>query len=117
MLINDWVDETAPTTNRASIPLAAQQLYNLELDYYQKTGNASVSLSWSSPSTPQAIVPQTQLYPYTNPPPVVVLTAPAGSATNYTASASVTLGAEADATLQPHQHAWPFTPTASRSAL
>ena len=42
LLINNWVDKTAASTNRASIPLAAQQLYNLELDYYQKTGNASV---------------------------------------------------------------------------
>jgi len=101
LLINDWVDKTAATTNSGSISLAAQQLYNIELDYYQKTNNASVVLSWSSPSTPQEIVPQTQLYPFTNPPPSVVLTAPAGPATNFTAVASVTISAEADALYNP----------------
>jgi hypothetical protein len=33
------------------------------------TGGAVAQLYWSSPSTPKAIIPQTQLYPYTNPPP------------------------------------------------
>jgi hypothetical protein len=74
LLINDWTDKTNATSKTNSIALAAQQLYNIELDYYQKTNNASVVLAWSSPSTPQAIVPQTQLYPFTNPPPSVVLT-------------------------------------------
>ena len=101
LLINDWVDKTNATAKTNSIALAAQQLYNLELDYYQKISNASVVLSWSSPSTLQAIVPQMQLYPFTNPPPAVVLTAPAGSATNYTASASVTISAEADSAYNP----------------
>ena len=101
LLINDWVDKTNATTRTNNLPLIAQQLYNLELDYYQKTNNASVSLAWSSPSTPQAIVPQTQLYPYTNPPPAIVLTAPAGNATNFTAAASVTVSAEADSAYNP----------------
>jgi uncharacterized repeat protein (TIGR03806 family) len=101
LLIDDWVDKSNATTKNSSIALAAQQLYNIELDYYQKTNNASVVLSWSSPSTPQAIVPQTQLYPFTNPPPTVVLTAPTGSATNFTAAASVTISADADAPHNP----------------
>jgi len=101
LLINDWVDKTNATSKTNSLPLVAQQLYNLELDYYQKTNTASVALAWSSPSTPLAIIPQTQLYPFTNPPPAVVLTAPAGSATNFTAAASVTLSAEADANYNP----------------
>jgi hypothetical protein len=101
LVINNWVDQTATTTNRASLTLAAQQLYNIELDYYQKTNNASVALWWSSPSTAAAVIPQTQLYPFTNPPPAVILAAPAGSATNFTAAASVTLVAEADAAYNP----------------
>jgi hypothetical protein len=101
LLINDWVDKTNATTKTNSIALTAQQLYNLELDYYQKISNASVALSWSSPSTPLAIVPQTQLYPYINPPPAVVLIAPTNSATNFTAAASVTISAEADAAYNP----------------
>jgi hypothetical protein len=101
LLINDWVDKTNATSKTNSLALSAQQLYNIELDYYQKTNNASVALAWSSPSTPPAIVPQTQLHPFTNPPPSVVLIAPAGSATNYTAAASVTLSADADAVYNP----------------
>ena len=101
LLINDWGDKTNATSQTNHLALAAQQLYNLELDYYQKTNNASVTLAWSSPSTPLAVIPQTQLYPFTNPPPAVILTAPAGNATNYTASASVTLGADADAAYNP----------------
>jgi hypothetical protein len=101
LLINDWVDKTSATSKTNSISLVAQQYYKLELDYYEKTSNSSVSLSWSSPSTSQAIIPQTQLYPFTNPPPTVVLVSPASPATNYTAAASVTLVADADAQYNP----------------
>jgi len=101
LLINSWVDGTSPNTLSNSLPLVAQEYYNLELDYYHKTNNASVSLAWSSPSTPLAVIPQTQLDPQTNPPPTVVLIAPAGSATNFIAPASVTLSADADAPYNP----------------
>jgi len=101
LVINNWVGKTAVTTNSGSIALAAQQYYNIELDYYQTTNNASVALWWSSPSTVNAIAPQSQLYPFINPPPAVVLTSPAAGATNFTAAASVSLSAEADASLNP----------------
>jgi uncharacterized repeat protein (TIGR03806 family) len=100
LLINDWVDKTSATTQSNSLALVAQQLYNIELDYYQKTNNASVALSWSSPSTPQIIIPQTQLNPFTNPPPSVVLLSPTNNS-SYTASASVTVSAGADASYNP----------------
>jgi uncharacterized repeat protein (TIGR03806 family) len=100
LLINDWVDQTA-TTMSASIPLAAQQLYSIEMDYYHHTNaNPQAILSWSSPSTTLAVIPQTQLYPYSNPPPTVMLTSPASNS-SYNASASVTLTAEADAPYNP----------------
>jgi len=90
----------AATTYQASLNLNAQQLYNLQMDYFQSTGGAEAMLAWSSPSTPAAIVPQTQLYPYTNPPPAVVWLSPANNASS-TASASVTLSADADAPYNP----------------
>jgi hypothetical protein len=96
LLIDGWVDQ-APTTYQATISLKAQQLYNLEMDYYQGGGGAEAMLAWSSTSTPQTNIPQTQLYPFTNPPPVVMLAAPTNSATNFTAAASVTVSADADA--------------------
>jgi autotransporter-associated beta strand protein len=100
LLVDDWNEHSSPATNSGSITLNAQQLYNIQLDYFQANSNAVVQLLWSSPSTAQAIVPQTQLYPYTNPPPTVELSSPAdGSA--YTADASVTVGANADAPYNP----------------
>jgi mono/diheme cytochrome c family protein len=99
LLINQWIPESA-TTYQGSITLKAQQLYNLRMDYFQGTGGAEAILAWSSPSTTQAVIPQTQLYPYTNPPPTVVLSGPTNNAT-YTAAATVTIGAMADAPYNP----------------
>jgi uncharacterized repeat protein (TIGR03806 family) len=95
LLVDEWVDQ-GPTEWGGSITLAAQQRYNIEMDYYENGGGASATLAWSSPSTSKVIIPQTQLYPVTNPPPVVVLNSPAAGST-YTATASVTIGADAAA--------------------
>jgi len=100
LLINDWVDKTNATSRTNSISLAAQQFYTIELDYYQATNNASVTLAWSSLSAPFSVVPQTQLYPFTNPPPTVAIAAPLAGA-SYTAAASVTISADADAPNNP----------------
>ena len=93
-IIDEWVDQ-GPTAWSGSIALKAQQRYNIEMDYYENGGGAVATLSWSSPSTSQ-IIPQTQLYTQTNPPPGVVLTGPAHGAT-FTAPGSVTLSANAAA--------------------
>ena len=100
LLINDWVSKTNATSRTNSISLAAQQFYTIELDYYQETNNASVALAWSSLSTSLSVVPQTQLYPFTNPPPTVAIAAPLTGA-SYTAAASVTISADADAPNNP----------------
>jgi uncharacterized repeat protein (TIGR03806 family) len=94
LLINAWSNQP-PTQRSASMPMLAQQIYNIQMDYYyQNTGDSVAQLSWSSPSTPFAIIPQSQLYPLSNPPPAVVMTSPSNGAVR-TAAASVTLGAEA----------------------
>ncbi len=95
-LINEWMDQP-PTTWSGSIPMLAQQRYNIEMDYFQDGGSAQAHLFWSSPSTgPTTIVPESQLFPVTNPPPSVVLTAPTNGAA-LTAVASLTLSADAAA--------------------
>jgi uncharacterized repeat protein (TIGR03806 family) len=99
LLIDQWADHGA-TEFSGSIALKAQQLYNIRMEYYEHGGNASASLSWGSPSTTKSIIPQTQLYPFSNPPPVVLITAPASNST-FTASASVTVTADADAQYNP----------------
>ncbi len=100
LLVNNWVAGSGTTTNSGNLTLTAQEFYNIRLDYFQQTGNASVQLLWSSPSTAQSIVPQSQLDTFTNPPPTVILAEPTNGAT-YTGAASVTIGANADAPNNP----------------
>jgi mono/diheme cytochrome c family protein len=101
LLINTGVLDIQPvsTTWNASVALTAQQFYNVEVDFYYYTSGEptapGVQFFWSSPSTPQAILPETQLYPATNPPPAVVLTTPTNG-TSLTASASTTVSAIAE---------------------
>jgi mono/diheme cytochrome c family protein len=99
LLINQWVNQPATTWSN-SITLVAQERYNIEMDFYNQSGGAVAELSWSSPSTANAIIPQTQLYPFTNPPPTVILTAPT-TGSSFTAAASVSLSADADAPYNP----------------
>jgi autotransporter-associated beta strand protein len=100
LLIDDWNVHAGLATNSASISLHAQQFYNLRMDYFQQDSTAGAQLRWSSPSTAPAIVPQSQLYPQTNPPPTVLMAGPADGST-YAGVASVTVSANADAPLNP----------------
>ncbi len=60
-LFNSWTDGL-PTERSGNIQLNAGQLYSIELDHYNNASSAIVALNWSSPSTPKAIVPQSQLF-------------------------------------------------------
>ncbi|HLX69206.1 MAG TPA: PA14 domain-containing protein, partial [Verrucomicrobiae bacterium] len=100
LLVDNWVAHSSATTNSGSITLNAQQFYNIRLDYFQQSSNAVVQLFWSSPSTAQSIVPQSQLDTFSNPPPSIVMAAPTGGAT-YTSAASVTIAANVDAPYNP----------------
>ncbi|MES1173750.1 MAG: PA14 domain-containing protein [Myxococcales bacterium] len=54
---------TGPGTLTADVPMTAGAFANFQLKQQNTTGNSNVQLFWSSPSTPRALVPQTQLYP------------------------------------------------------
>jgi uncharacterized repeat protein (TIGR03806 family) len=96
LLINAFTNQP-PTQWSATIPMVAQQSYNIEMDYfYQNTGASVAQLFWSSSSTPFSIIPQSQLFPFTNAPPVVMMNSPSNGAV-LTADATVTLGADAAA--------------------
>jgi len=65
LLIDKWVNQAA-TEWSGTIGLTANQTYSIRFEYYENTGFASAQLSWSSPSTTKAVIPQSQLYPTTN---------------------------------------------------
>jgi hypothetical protein len=58
----NWQVSQAPRTSAATVTLQAGQRYDITLEYHEQTGLASAQLQWSSPSTPLAVIPQSQLY-------------------------------------------------------
>ncbi len=75
-IINEWVDQS-PTEWSGTIALQAGQRVPLRMEYYENGGGALAQLSWSSPSTPKAIIPSSQLY-LPNPPPALTVIERAG---------------------------------------
>ena len=68
-IINDWSPHSQ--TNLVGIPimLAANTQYDIRLDFYQPaaTSNDSVSLQWTPPGGTQQVIPQANLYPFSQP--------------------------------------------------
>jgi len=60
-IINNWTNH-GTTTDAGSISLTAGQRYDIILEYYESGGGAVAQLSWNSPSQPNQIIPQSQLY-------------------------------------------------------
>jgi hypothetical protein len=67
-VVNDWSDHSA-RDKCGTITLSACQLYNIQLEFYENTGSASVHLSWDSPSESDQVIPMKNLYPATGVPP------------------------------------------------
>ncbi len=65
LLIDEWYDHAASVSS-AMVNLEAGKHYALRVDYFQNRGGAMVKLLWSSRSTPQQIIPQSQLYSKTS---------------------------------------------------
>jgi hypothetical protein len=61
LLISDWTDH-GPTEDSGSISLVAGQKYDLRMEYYENSGGAVATLSWSSPTITKAIIPQSALF-------------------------------------------------------
>jgi glucose/arabinose dehydrogenase len=59
-IIDNWTDH-GPTENSGTIALAAGQPADLVLEYYENSGGATISLSWSSASQPKGVIPAAQL--------------------------------------------------------
>ena len=60
-LIDNWNLHSALSDN-GKIKLNAGQKYDIRLEYFDNTGDASIRLSWSSPSQPKQVIPQSQLF-------------------------------------------------------
>jgi hypothetical protein len=93
LLIDKWVPQGG-TEWSGSIALGSSPV-DLILEYFEQTGNASVSLSWDSFSVAKGAIPQQQMCaadPGTEVPPLAKLTAPANNSTTNLPS-SVTLAA------------------------
>ena len=90
LVVDAWYDQ-GPTEHSGTIALTAGQHYDIKLEYYQDGGGTACTLSWSSPSFLEQIIPQTQLY--SQPQAAAPTITPDGGA--FTGPVSVTL---ADAT-------------------
>ncbi|MBV9865069.1 MAG: family 16 glycosylhydrolase [Abitibacteriaceae bacterium] len=64
LLIDQWNDHS-PWDYSGTIALQAGVRYDIRMEYYDNKYGAVAQLSWSSPSTPKAIIPSSQLYPNT----------------------------------------------------
>ncbi len=63
LIIDNWNDQSA-TEKSGNISLTAGQKYDIKLEYYDNYLDSMVKLSWSSPSTPKQIVPESALFLY-----------------------------------------------------
>jgi glucose/arabinose dehydrogenase len=70
-IVNNWTNH-GTTENSGTIALAAGQRYDVRMEFYEDTGNATARLLWSSPSAPKAVVPSARLFTETAPPSSVI---------------------------------------------
>lgn len=83
-VIDQWANQPNAKENNGAIRLVKGQKYNIRLQYYEYTGNASSVLMWSSPSQRKQVIPKSQLY--------------SGAVVNPTPSASTTATTSATVT-------------------
>jgi hypothetical protein len=76
LIINEWAPQP-PVQWSGSIPLTVGTMVPITMEYFENSSNAAASLSWSSPSTPQSIIPSSQLFP--NYPPIISSASPVAS--------------------------------------
>lgn len=60
LIIDQW---GTAGTHTGTIALTAGQLYDIKIEHFENTGNAGLTLKWSSTSQPEQIVPAKYLYP------------------------------------------------------
>jgi glucose/arabinose dehydrogenase len=78
-VVDRFVDQSS-TTATGKITLAANQKYDIVMEYFENGGNANAQLEWSSASQGRQVVATSQLYSNGTPPPPP----PGGSGTGLT---------------------------------
>ena len=64
LLIDDWTNRGGDKTSvSATMPLVANTDYDIRMDFYDRSGNATARLLWAYPGQAQTVIPQTQLFP------------------------------------------------------
>jgi uncharacterized protein (DUF1800 family) len=63
LVITNWTNHGAAWDQTLPITLTAGQRYDIQLDYYENTGNAVLELHWSYPGQVRQLIPATRLYP------------------------------------------------------
>ncbi len=61
LVLDEWRDQPE-TEFTATLRLDGGQFYPIVVEYYNKTGDALLELSWSSPAIPSAVIPQASFY-------------------------------------------------------
>ncbi len=62
LLVDDFVIHGTPIERSATIALVAGKQYDLRLEYFEQSGNASARLSWQSASQTRQAIPQSRLF-------------------------------------------------------
>jgi hypothetical protein len=94
LIIDKWVDQGPTEWTGTASNLVSGRRYDIKMEYYENGGGAEAILSWSSPSTAKAIIPQSQLFPTNDLPPSVTLTSPTNGA-SFSSGTNITLQAAA----------------------
>ena len=62
-LVIDNTTPHGPAVDRATVPLTAGVRHTIRLQHTEQGGEASMKLLWSSPNTPQQVIPANRLHP------------------------------------------------------
>lgn len=63
LLIDAWTDQAPTEHSKALSGLQGGSKVDIRLEYYEKTGSATLELRWSGPGIAKQIIPQSRLYP------------------------------------------------------
>ncbi|OLB67445.1 MAG: hypothetical protein AUI10_00135, partial [Actinobacteria bacterium 13_2_20CM_2_72_6] len=62
LIIDHWVDDWDNPQTSTPIALRTGQRYDVKVEYFEDIGGSNLHLSWSSPSQPKEIVPNSALF-------------------------------------------------------